>query len=195
MPADERHSGHTFVGMLLCALAALPAAAAPARSSCGSAEAREFDFWIGDWDIRQKILRQDGTWLELDAETSVAATLDGCALVEHWTGSVQFFWEGMQAPEPMQGLSVRAFDPESRKWHIYWMDTRTPSFGSPYTGAFDSGRGEFFREWETPQGSRTGRITFSDMTADAVRWELAVSSDAGDSWTPLWIMEMRRAAN
>jgi hypothetical protein len=61
---------------------------------CLSPEAREFDFWIGDWIIEQKILQQDGSWLKLDATTSVSPDLNGCAIVEHWEGSVQFFWEG-----------------------------------------------------------------------------------------------------
>ena len=56
-----------------------------------SSAAHAFDFWIGDWRIQQKILRQDGNWLELDAKTSVSPALDGLALVEHWEGSVQFF--------------------------------------------------------------------------------------------------------
>lgn len=72
------------------------------------------------------------------------------------------------------------------------MDTRMPRFGEPYVGAFDEGRGEFFREWETPQGRRLGRITFSNVTADFVDWELAISSDGGKSWSPMWIMKMYR---
>ena len=164
----------------------------PKVERCTSPEARAFDFWIGDWDIQQRILRQDGTWLELDAKTSVELALDGCALVEHWEGTVQFFWDGMQAPGPMKGLSVRSYDTQTGKWHIHWMDSRTPNFGSPYVGGFHEGEGEFFREWETPQGRRMGRITFSDITPHSVHWDLAISSDEGQSWTTLWIMEMHR---
>lgn len=180
---------------LVASLLALPLPAVVQETgACAAPEARQFDFWIGDWDIRQRILQQDGTWLELEASTSVSPALEGCALVEHWSGTVQFFWEGMTEPEPMEGLSVRAYDAEAGDWSIHWMDTRTPRFGEPYRGTFDGDRGEFFRSWETPQGPRTGRITFSDIAPDAVTWELAISADGGDSWTTLWIMEMRRAA-
>ena len=75
--------------------------------------------------------------VSVPARTSVASTLDGCALIERWEGEVQFFWEGMQAPAPMQGLSVRAYDPETGRWYIHWMDTRTPRFEGPYTGRFE----------------------------------------------------------
>lgn len=159
---------------------------------CSSVEARAFDFWIGDWRIEQEILQQDGTWLTLDARTTVSPALDGCALIEHWEGTVQLFWEGMEAPEPMQGLSVRSYDPETGQWSIHWMDTRSPSFGSPYVGGFEDGRGTFFREFETPQGVRRGRITFSEITLDSVDWELAISSDEGQTWSTIWIMKMRR---
>lgn len=183
-----------IVALLLACVVLSQVAIAQDVAACGSSAAREFDFWIGDWDIRQRILRADGSWLELQAQTSVSPTLDGCALVEQWRGTVQFFWEDMQSPEPMQGLSVRAYDPQAGAWHIYWMDSRAPRFGVPYSGGFDGDRGEFFRLSETPRGERTDRITFSDITPDSVMWELAVSGDGGQTWTTLWTMEMRRAA-
>lgn len=157
-----------------------------------SSAAHAFDFWIGDWRIQQKILRQNGTWLELPAKTSVSPVLDGRALIEHWEGSIQFFWEGMQSVEPIKGLSIRSYDYETRKWYVYWMDSRTPNFGIPYVGNFVDGQGEFYREWETPQGKRNGRIIFSDIASDSVHWELAVSSDDGYTWTTIWVMDMDR---
>jgi hypothetical protein len=160
--------------------------------ACPGAHAHAFDFWIGDWDIRQRILRQDGTWLELPARTSVSPTLEGCALIEHWQGRVMFFWEGMREPQPMTGLSVRAYDPRTAKWYIHWMDTRAPRFGDPYVGDFEDGQGEFFREWQTPEGERMGRITFSDIATNTVNWALAISSDGGRSWQTIWTMEMQR---
>jgi hypothetical protein len=172
--------------------AAVTLAGAQQVRPCTGPEARAFDFWIGDWDIRQQILRKDGTWLEWPARTSVTATLDGCALIERWEGRVSFFWEGMEEPEAMTGLSVRAYDPRAAKWFIHWMDTRSPSFGTPYSGNFVKGRGEFFREFETPAGSRIGRITFSDIAANEVGWTLAVSSDGGKTWQTLWTMKMLR---
>ena len=165
----------------------------PPTTTCSGSEARAFDFWIGEWDITQKILRQDGSWLELPAGTSVTASLDGCALIEHWQGEVLFFWEGMKQPEPMKGLSVRAYDSESGTWNIHWMDTRAPRFGSPYVGTFKGGRGEFFREWETPQGPRVGRITFSEIRKDTVNWALAISTDERRTWQTIWTMAMRRS--
>lgn len=164
---------------------------APA-DSCSSPEARAFDFWIGEWTIEQRILGPDGAWLMLPAKTSVRPTLDGCALVEHWEGEVQFFWEGMEEPESIQGLSVRAYDPVDRIWRIHWMDTRSRRFGPPYSGGFRDGRGEFKRMRDTGEGRLLTRIVFSEIDAEKVHWELGISSDEGETWTTLWVMEMRR---
>lgn len=159
---------------------------------CEEEQGRAFDFWVGDWDIRQRIRREDGTYLALPARTSVSRALDGCALVEHWQGEVQFFWEGMQEPEPMKAISVRAYDPRTREWNIYWMDTRSRRFDTPYVGNFAGDRGDFYREWETPEGRRIGRIRFSVVSRDSVSWSLAVSTDERQNWTTMWSMEMRR---
>jgi len=123
----------------------------------------------------------------------VISALDGCALVEHWRGRVQFLWEGMHEPEAMKGLSVRSCDPGSGQWSIHWMDTRSPKFDTPYVGDFDGRLGEFFRTWQSPAGERIGRIRFRDVSPDSVMWSLAISSDGGGSWTVLWKMGMTRA--
>ena len=170
------------------------ATAAGQAGPCQEPEAHAFDFWLGNWAIQQRILQQDGSWLELPATTSVSRALDGCALVERWEGRVLFFWEGMHEAAPMQGLSVRAWDPAAGVWRIHWMDTRSRAFGAPYVGGFADRRGVFYREWDTPQGHRKGRITFSDVSSDSVTWALAVSRDDGRTWTTLWTMAMRREA-
>lgn len=159
---------------------------------CGLPEAHAFDFWIGDWKINEQILEEDGSWISLNASTHVIPELNGCALLEKWEGEVMFFWEGMKHPESMKGMSIRSYDPQSEKWSIYWMDSRHPVFGVPYTGNFKSNKGEFYRTWETPQGMREGRITFNKTGKDSVKWKLAVSRDEGKNWTTLWIMDMQR---
>lgn len=155
---------------------------------------RDFDFWIGDWQIDQRIRDAHGGWLEFAAETSVAPALGGKALIEHWRGRVQFFWEGMESPAEMVGLSVRAFDEQSEEWKIYWMDSRHPVFGEPYSGTFRAGEGTFVRSWLSEDGQpRQGRIRFRNIQADSVHWDLAVSTEGAQDWSVLWIMEMRRA--
>jgi len=181
--------------LLLVAGAPVLASPLPAQDAgpCDSTKARAFDFWLGDWTIEQRILTADGRWRAFPARTSVSRAAGGCALVERWEGTVQFFWEGMTRPEKLSALSVRAYDSAANEWRIHWMDSRSPRFGPPYVGGFTDGVGEFFSSRQTPDGPRRSRITFSEITADSVHWDLAVSSDDGRTWTRIWIMEMRRS--
>ena len=161
---------------------------------CASPDFRAFDFWLGSWTIRQRILGADGGWIELPAATTVSASPDGCVLTEHWSGDVRFFWEGMTEPARIWGYSVRRFDPATATWAIYWMDSRKPDFDTPYVGGIDDGRGAFFRDFEAPDGLRRSRIVFERRSDDDVFWELAVSADGGATFAPIWTMDMRRAA-
>lgn len=183
--------------LALAAMSATSPEVAPADSPppavCASAESRQFDFWLGEWTIEQKILGAEGKWLAFPATTSVSASPDYCVLTEHWSGKVQFFWEGMKAPAQIWGYSVRAFDPADRNWRIYWMDELTPRFAEPYVGGFSGdGEGAFFRDFVGPDGPRRARISFSRMKPDAVDWALAISADGGATWRDLWKMKMTR---
>ena len=173
---------------MLAAFALVPNAGG---NACAEAEHRQFDFWLGDWQIEQAITGANGETLRLPATTSVTLAAGGCALVERWSGTVQFFWEGMEKPEAMEGLSVRYFNPREGRWFIHWLDSRSASFGEPFRGTFQDGLGTFTVTRATPRGTSTSRITFAQPGRDRVRWELAVE-DGGGKWQPLWIMNMRR---
>jgi hypothetical protein len=152
------------------------------EAACPAPEARQFDFWLGDWTIEQRVLRADGSYAEFPARTTVRLAAAGCALVEDWSGTVQFFWEGMREPAELHGLSVRAWDRDSRMWSIHWMDDRSPAFTAPFVGGFKDGRGAFLQTAIGPDGvERTSRITFERPADGVVDWSLASTSDGGKS--------------
>jgi len=189
-----------FVFALVATGLAAPSLAArqqqPPSPACSAPEARQFDFWLGEWSVRQEILGADGGWLELGARSRVSRALAGCALVERWQGTVLFFWEGMTEPEAIDGLSVRAWDPAGGAWAIHWMDTRSPRFSDPYVGGFEDGTGTFLRATVGPGGAPgLARIRFYDIGEDALSWDLAVSADDGSSWTTVWRMAFTRVGD
>jgi len=181
----------TFLSLMLLYGIAFSYPSMDSRAS-GDDQSHQFDFWIGSWDIQQKILNQNGGWVELKASTVVSPILDGKALEEHWEGEVQFFWKGMQKPEPLKGLSLRYYDTPTGKWNIYWMDTESLQLGQPFTGNFSDDKGEFFLETETEKGKHISRITFSNITENSIKWDLAISKDGGKTFTTIWIMNMKR---
>jgi uncharacterized protein YciI len=195
MPMLRRCGQLTLAIMLLASGAAVAQTGQGDESGprCDGPGWRQFDFWLGDWSIQQRIRTADGGWVELPAQTRVRRALGGCALLERWRGKVQFFWGGMTHPAAMRGMSVRSYDPKSGDWTIWWMDTMNPGFGSGFTGRFQDDKGEFFSEHATPDGGkRLARITFSDIQPDSVHWDLATSHDDGATWNVIWAMEMRR---
>ncbi|MHC4989567.1 MAG: hypothetical protein ACYTGC_01180 [Planctomycetota bacterium] len=149
--------------------------------------ARQFDFWVGEWDIVNKRLEPDGSWAEMgDAACKVYPILDGRAIVEHWRGTA---WDRKTI-----GFSVRAYDADREKWFLLlsWPGRDRPGFGT-LEGVFSHGRGEFTSESRDASGQHVvTRYSFSDIRPDALRWDSARSGDGGATWKTNWIMEFTR---
>ena len=60
----------------ICIILALWAVTSPAEECRQMPRMQALDFWIGKWDVSQ-----GG---QLDGTDTVEATLDGCAILEHW---------------------------------------------------------------------------------------------------------------
>jgi hypothetical protein len=67
--------------------------------------ARDFDFWIGEWDVFGPQGRPAGA-------NSITALYDGGALAEHWRG------EG-----GVEGHSLNTYDASTDRWHQTWVDS------------------------------------------------------------------------
>lgn len=98
-------------GAAACVLALLgtpPAGAAQEApkpgSACDAAARRQFDFWLGDWDVR------DATG-KLVGRNRITRVQDGCALEEQWSGN-----------GGVTGSSLNAYDAERNRWHQTWVD-------------------------------------------------------------------------
>lgn len=170
---------------------AMPGPAAVAddeQAVCDRPEARQFDFWIGEWDVVNRNRTEDSaTWYVTGRATDrVYAVAGGCAIVEHWRGEA--------FGTHILGYSVRAVDEESGKWKLVllWPQPGRTRFGVRY-GSFRHGRGLFSKEVTGPDGATfLSRFVFSDVGSDSLRWESNRSTDGGRTWSARWIMEFRR---
>ncbi len=151
-------------------------------------EARQFDFWLGEWSVNNRFLRSDGRWS--DGGKSVAKIyliLDGKAVLEFWDGK-------LDSGNELRGFSLRYYDRASGSWRLAlnWPAPNAPGF-SELQGWFRHGRGEFFSENQTEEGKTLlTRYSFSDISHEKFRWDNGRSSDNGRSWTGTWIMEFSR---
>lgn len=183
----EQHARITPSLALTLAILVTAAAPAAAAGACPAPEARQFDFWVGEWDVTNRTLGPDGTWAETGrAVDRVFPVAGGCAIVE--------LWQGVARHRPVRGFSVRAWDTAHRHWRLVlsWPPPERPGV-STLEGRFRHGRGEFFSERTTPDGTTLlTRFTFSDITERSLRWDAARSTDGGRSWQTHWVMEFSR---
>jgi hypothetical protein len=156
--------------------------------------ARDFDFYIGRWRIRNTRL------VTRLANSTAWETFDAISHARPLPGGIgnydDFVAEGWRPG--FVGLSLRVFSPVSRKWSIYWLDNNTGGLDGkghltvPVVGTFKDGVGTFTCEDIFEGRPIIVRYVWSDITKDAARWEQAFSPDGGKTWEINWVMEMTR---
>ncbi len=162
-----------------------PVASASPSPACVAAEFRQFDFWIGTWDLVVKT-RNDpqSPWVEAPGVQRIEPILGGCAIAEHFTA------EGPGVP--WAGNSYSVWQPALGKWRQTWVDDQGGYLA--FVGAVEDGAMTLYGEPVTRNGGVVEmRMTFLDVTADALRWEWQRKAADG-TWAPQMIIEYRRAA-
>lgn len=146
-------------------------------------ESRQFDFWVGSWEVNLRIQQPDLTWKDsVKAEARIYPILFGKAVLELW-----------DSPN-IKGYSLRYYDTKRKEW-VLWLNWpgQDRSGSSSLSGNFRHGRGEFQSVNERPNGSKSiSRYSFNDITPDSLRWDNAYSDDGGKTWRNQWIMEFTR---
>lgn len=135
--------------------------------ACRSAEYRQFDFWVGDWDVHAP----NGPTV---GHNRVTLEQDGCLLVEHWTAAA-----GVQT-----GTSFNYYDVRDKKWHQLYLDN------SGNAGAFPAMAGNLVDgkmvlltdERQTP----VSRWTWYVLEPGKVRQMAEQSSDGQKTWKIVW---------
>jgi hypothetical protein len=153
------------------------------------ATARDFDFLLGAWNVRNRWLRRrlagSDDWEEFSATVVARPILDGLGnedefRTDHAGGFV--------------GMAFRFFDPERKRWSIYWADSRRPGeLDPPLFGTFSGDVGVFHGEDVFAGRPILVRFTWSAGTAQTPRWEQAFSNDGGRTWETNWTMDFTRA--
>jgi hypothetical protein len=133
------------------------------RPTCKDAAPRQFDFWVGRWRVTEHG--------KLAGHNRIELILDGCALLENWTGA-----------KGGEGKSLNFFDRDDGLWHQTWIDR---SGGALFlSGKFEDGamRMEGLRAATDKQPATRHRITWRALPDGGVRqlWE---STPAGkEEW-------------
>ncbi len=144
-----------------------PAAPAARPKPCATPEYRQFDFWLGDWEVKGPAGQVAGTNL-------ITRTLDGCVLYESWKGK-----------GGAVGNSFNIYDATDQKWHQTWVDNQGSLL--MLTGGLKDGK-MVLESGPVPtrrDASKTvlQRITWSKEEGGKVRQLWESSSDGGTTWT------------
>lgn len=169
-------------GVLLAWSLLLPmrARAAEQPPDCGSAEHRAFDFWVGEWEVRER----GAPAAQAPSHSSIQSILGGCVILENWTDADGHF-----------GKSLNAWDPVLRAWKQTWMDDHG-GIGE-FVGQIGADGLHFEGESHWPARSQPvqRRIAYLPRGDGSLEQRSELSTDGGVTWKPFYDLIYRRAAH
>ena len=136
-------------------------------------ESRLFDFWVGDWDVKNAVGQPAG-------QSSVQLLLEGCALYENWTDG-----------QGGGGKSLNSYNTDRKQWQQFWTDQYgrvTEYRESEWMG----GSLRYTAHQIMPQGPALLHMTFTPVNPDLVRQFGEMSTDDGKTWTPTYDLYYHR---
>jgi hypothetical protein len=129
-------------------------------------EYRQFDFWVGEWDVFAGANRAGGSRIEKTAE--------GCLVVEHWTGG-----------SGHTGKSLNFFLPREQRWRQTWVGSDGDVV--EFSGLWKNGEMRFSASgWTSKNEAFFRRLTFAPRTEGGVtkvRQLGEISTDGGRTFT------------
>lgn len=134
---------------------------------CSAQEYRQFDFWVGEWEVRNP----DG---DLVGRNTVRRILGGCVLHESWTGT-----------DGSTGESFNIYDARAGAWHQTWVDNSglLLELNGELAGDAMVLRGEL----PAPDGGASlQRITWTPADDGSVRQLWERSTDGAASWSTVF---------
>jgi hypothetical protein len=132
-----------------------------------SAESRQFDFWVGDWDV---VNTSGGQQV---GSSHIAQELGDCVIWESWTS----------AGLPYAGKSYNAYNTSLKRWEQFWVDNSQGMIF--FYGNLKDGVMDFWTD-EIPQPSGPNmrrHLQFFNLAPDTVRQFSQRSTDGGKTWT------------
>lgn len=147
---------------------------------CSHPEFRQFDFWIGDWEVFGKNGRKAG-------DSKISLILDSCIILEEWTSA------NIQQGLRYAGKSFNTWNPALKEWQQTWVDNTGNTTAFTH-GKFDNKKIVFNTDPFpfSKDTIATRRLTFFDLGKDKVRQLGEITKDKGTTWVTEYDLEYRR---
>ncbi len=143
---------------------------------CTSAESRQFDFWVGDWDVT------NSGGEVLVAESTISMEDQGCDILE--------FWRPFAGAH---GHSINAYDARDHMWHQMWVDASGQI--TNYAGPFENGVMRLNNNSPPPPGAPANlrrRMNFQALDANTVRQWGERFNEQTQQWVVAWDLTYHR---
>lgn len=130
-------------------------------------ENRQFDFWVGDWDVVA------GSGGSPAGKSHIERTIGDCVIWENWTSL---------GPGGYEGKSYNIYNPNLNRWEQFWVDNSGGMIH--FYGGLKDGVMDFFTD-DVPQsggGSLKRHLQFFNLGLDKVRQFSQGSKDGGKTW-------------
>jgi tetratricopeptide (TPR) repeat protein len=128
---------------------------------CSTPEYRQFDFWVGDWNVESAAA--PGTV----SHNRITLINDGCTLREEY-----------ETRQGYAGTSLNFYDSARKVWHQTWIDNQ--GGGLLLEGGL---RGTEMVLQSADVGGQVQRITWTPLPDGRVRQHWQSTSDGGRTWT------------
>ncbi|WP_296598131.1 DUF1579 domain-containing protein [Phenylobacterium sp.] len=149
---------------------------------------RDFHFLYGRWAVEHRRLKTRGVgaddWDAFAGTSFTQGLMGGLCNVE----------ENDFPDRGFQGVAMRTFDPEARRWAIYWVSSLDGRLQPPVFGRFEDGIGLF--HGDDVDGDRPVKVVYrwDRITSASAHWSQAFSYDGGETWETNWTMAFTRSA-
>lgn len=142
---------------------------------CMTGPVAQFGRYVGDWNIADETLSQDGkTWTKgPGARWNFTCVGDGTAIQDFWMPNGGGF-----------GTNLRMYDKEKGSWDIAWTNKRNTAMA--HISAVQGADGNIVMHYVAPKPSPARRITFFPPDANGWNWQLEISTDGEKSWRTVY---------
>lgn len=138
-----------------------------AQSACDIPEHRQFDFWLGKWNVT-------GANGQIAGQNNITAILNGCVVAEHYV-----------TPSGFEGRSLNGYDKQRQEWVQTWMDNS--GLVLRLAGQFKDGAMVLSGVGKDAQGRDVDhQITWSSNSDGTVRQHWQMRLRGQDSWSTLF---------
>ncbi len=151
-----------------------------AQKPCSAPAYRQFDFWIGEWDVYGKTGAKAG-------DSKISLILDSCIILEEWTSA------GSNQGVRYAGKSFNTWNRNTKQWQQTWVDN-TGGSTEYLEGKYDDQKIIFqTKPFSFSKDTIAVRkLTFFNLTPDKVRQFAEITKDNGVTWQTEYDLEYRR---